>query len=576
MDDKVEMEPKPLRGRSAHRRRLRGLWLGGVLLALAAGTWGLYALFMSWTRIEAPAEASHALAQTQHPPLTARGERASIGENWATRERGIWEYHLSGDPLSVGYAHSRLGTHLLMGTEEYMFSELHRYVPSQTALFLIRLGVLYRYRNLLNYVGSDLRWELAGLAAGQPDLHGDFLPAYHRTVFYHALHDITQTLERSPLLGCTAFAAAGAATSSGHVIVGRNFDFEGPPMFDSNKAVLFFKPAGKIPFASVAWTGMIGVVTGINAAGIYASVNALRSTDKSSAGVPVELLLREVLESAHTLDEAIALVKSREVLVPDLYLFADGKSGEAAVVERSPTRAAVRRSRNTLAVANHALSPEFAGDTENERLKTYLTSGARMARVEELLARQQGHIDPATALAILRDKRGLGDRQLSLGNRNSLDAIIATHSVVVDATDLVLWVSSGPHALGPYVAFDLRRELMAEGVSSGEARPEPSDLSEDPTRHTAEYRDFLLAGQALDASKTLEDHGERNRAIEEAERAVALAPLLPEARKRLADLLIARGQGDDLARAHAQDQTFLTLSPPYRHDIETVQARLGR
>jgi hypothetical protein len=278
-----------------------------------------------------------------------------------------------------------------------------------------------------------------------------------------------------------------------------------------------------------------------------------------------------VLESAHTIDEAIEIVSKTPVLVPDLYVIADGKRGESAVVERSPTRAVVRRSRDLLGVANHALSPEFAGDKENDRLKTYLTSGARQARVDELLARHRGHIDPETALSILRDKRGAGDKELGLGNRNALDAIIATHSVVVDASDLVLWVSAGPHALGRYVAFDLRRELL------GEDRPAPADLPEDPTLHSPEYRDFLLAGKALETSEFLSQHREPTRAIEEAARAVELAPRMPEARKRLADLLWERNgdSGADRQAARKHYETFLSLSPPYRRDIETVQALLA-
>ena len=66
-------------------------------------------------------------------------------------------------------------------------------------------------------------------------------------------------------------------------MIGRNFDFEGPEIFDREKAVLFFKPKGKIPFASVAWVGMSGVVTGLNAEGIYVSVNAARMDDKPRA-----------------------------------------------------------------------------------------------------------------------------------------------------------------------------------------------------------------------------------------------------------------------------------------------------
>ena len=582
--------------RSTGRMRRWGL----RLLGTAALLWLGYAVFLRWTRIVPPPDAAARAQSLPKPSAVSRGARTFVGESWMSRERGIWEYHLQGDPLSIGYAHARLGTPLLVRTDEYMFSEMRHYVPSPVALFFIRLGVLLRYRGLLASVPPDMQVEMTGLSIGQPELHADFLPLYHRIVFYHALHDITQTLEQSPLLGCTAFAAMGDATAggdaatTGHLILGRNFDFEGPPIFDADKAVLFFRPSGpgKLPFVSIAWAGMTGVVTGLNTAGIYASVNALRSDDKGQTGIPVELLLREILERAHTLDEAIDLVSHRPVFVPDLYLLGDGNRREAAVIERSPTRAVVRRSRDVLGVANHALSPEFANDRESARLRTELTSGARQARVDELLAKNRGKIDPALALAMLRDKRGVGDKVLGLGNRNALDALIATHSVVVDATARVLWVGQGPHALGRYVAFDLRRELPEAGGPPSTATPSPPsaaapteadlgpswirDLPEDPTLHSDEYRSFLNAEEALTSSQYLRKRGELDRAVELAERAVALQPLHADAHKLLADLLFQRKRpsSDDAAQAARHYRSFLGLSPPYLRDIREAEQRL--
>src|SRR5262249_61526246 len=121
------------------------------------------------------------------------------------------------------------------------------------------------FRSPCNMLPERRAAAIAGLARGVDDLLGHFLPVYHRLVSYHALHDITQGLEHSPLLGSTAFAAGGPASTNGHLIIGRNFDFEGPEIFDREKAILFFKPRGKIPFASVAWLGMPGRITGPNA-----------------------------------------------------------------------------------------------------------------------------------------------------------------------------------------------------------------------------------------------------------------------------------------------------------------------
>jgi hypothetical protein len=532
-------------------------------------------MFLRWTRIDPPPGAGLGV---ERPQAQMRGLREYVGKSWSSHERGLWELHVEGEPFSLGYTHGRLGTRLLMEAEQYMFDEMHRYVPSPLALSLIRVGVLLRYRKLPLHISAPLSVELAGMAEGQPDQHSDFLPIYHRIVFYHALHDITQTLEHSPMLGCTALTAAGPATKDGHMLIGRNFDFEGPPIFDRDKAVLLFKPAGKLAFASVAWAGMIGVVTGLNVAGIYVSVNALRSEDKSDSGVPVELLLRQVLESAHTLDEAIAIIQQNPVLVPDLYLLADGKSGESAVVERSPTRASVRRSRDSggmLGLANHALTPEWQGDKESERLRTYLTSGARMTRVQELLQRQRGQLDPLAVLAILRDKQGPGDRPLGLGNRNALDALIATHSVVVDATQLILWVGVGPHALGRYVGFDLRRELL------GEDRPQPADLPEDPIQHSEDFRAFGQAQRAMEAATAMGQSGRLDHAIEEAGLAVSLQPLSADAQLLYADLLQKRAQRPGLpsdqrsavrAQVKAAYERFLTLYPPYKRDEERAEA----
>lgn len=258
------------------------------------------------------------------------------------------------------------------------------------------------------------------------------------------------------MLGCTALAAAGKASRDGHVYIVATLTLRDRRCSTRKRRSCFL--SRKASCLLRRWRGqMIGVVTGINTAGNSVSVNALRSEDKSPGGVPVELLLREVLEQARSLDEAIDLIKRRPVLVPDLYLIADGHSGETAVVERSPTRAEVRRSRDILAVADPALTPAFASDKESQRLRDYLTSGARQARADELLQNQSGKVDASIMLQLLRDKRGVGDKPLSLGNRNALDALIATHSVVVDATRWNHLGRRGSACLGPL------RELISEG-----------------------------------------------------------------------------------------------------------------
>ncbi len=543
-------------------------WLrrvGGVLLFFVVALPITYAILMRMTRIDPPV-VDAAVREAAHKPVEVAGPRAKVGDSWLSRERGVWEMHLSGVPYALGYAQARLGSRLLLEQEDYMFSEMAHYVPSRIAMFFIRAGVRLKYRHLGDSLPAARKEEIAGLADGSIDRHADFLPTYHRIVFYHALHDITQGLEHSPLLGCTAFAAAGAASVGGHLIIGRNFDFEGPEIFDREKAIQFFRPVGKIPFAAVSWVGMSGVVTGLSGEGIFVSINAARTDDKGEEGMPVEILVREILENAHTLDEAIAMIKKTPVMVPDFYLLGDGKTGESAVVERSPKRVEVRRSKDVTLLANHALSAAFQGDAENDRLKRYMTSGARHKRVEELVKQHHGQIDARRALEILRDKKGPGDVALGLGNRNALDAIIATHGVVVDATALHMWVGEGPHLLGRFRGFDLRHELY------GEDRQPVSDMPEDPVAQTDEYRAYVLANAALKAAERMEREHEPERALEEARKACALSDKMPESHKLLGDLLRRRGDREG-ARTHYQ--RFLELYPPYLKDVEEVKGMLG-
>lgn len=556
-----DSRPLPLIvGRAPRRKRVL---VGGLALValLAIG----YAILLRVTRVEPPPISVEERTRAELP-LEARGPRAYVGPSWMGRERGVWEIHLEGEPYQMGWAHSRLGQQMHLVQEEYLFNEFERYVPSSLARWGIKLLVRVGYRKLADFIPLPRKEELAGEAAASVDLHADFLPIYQRLVYYHSLHDITQGVEHSPLLGCSAFAASGAATPGGHLIIGRNFDFEGPEPFDRDKAVIFFREKGRIPLVSVAWAGMGGVVTGINAEGVFVSINAARTEDKGGVGMPVEILVREILGQAHNLEDVVRLVRETPIMVPDFYLVGDGKTGESIVIERSPKRTEVRRAVGSVSLlTNHALSPAFASDAENDRLRRYLTSGARYRRLEELVRKHRGTIDARRALEILRDKHGQSGEQLGLGNRNALDAIIATHSVVIDATTMTLWVGTGPHLLGRFVGFDLRHELL------GEDHPTPADLPADPIAESDDLRAYQEALRHLAAATKLAALAPE-RAIEELERAATLQDHMPEPQRLLGDARKKRGDVEGARKAYRR---FLELFPPYLKDVEEVKGLLG-
>jgi tetratricopeptide (TPR) repeat protein len=209
----------------------------------------------------------------------------------------------------------------------------------------------------------------------------------------------------------------------------------------------------------------------------------------------------------------------------------------------------------------------FAGDMHNDWVRRYTSSGYRFQRLEELLGSGEP-MDPARAAAVLRDRRGVADEQLGLGNRNALENLSTTHSVVIDATAMVMWVAEGPSALGRYQAVDLGRTLRRD-----EGPPAPlDDLPADPLLYSEEYRDYEEAIEATEHARIMLGRGRPESALASAQVALALAPDLGELHRLLGD--IERDLGNvEQARVHYK--RYLELVPGHRRDQVRVEGILA-
>jgi hypothetical protein len=369
----------------------------------------------------------------------------------------------------------------MLTLESQLWKQFEVHVP----LWIARVGIedysRIRFRHLDRQIPPERLREIAGEAAGlAPDPFADRMPSYQRLMFLYALYDIALPLEHSPLLGCTSFAFDGEATADGHSLVARAFDFEAGDLLDKDKVVFLIREDGAIPFATVAWPGFVGVVTGMNAQGVVAVVHGARAGHPSAEGLPVAFSLRQVLGHAHDAGEAVQILRSEPVMVSHIVFVADG-NGRFASVERAPgTAAFVRDAKDhgTFAVTNHFEGP-LAADPSNTRVRATTSTLARRARIDDLLAHISPHgVTPRDVLAMLRDHRCEDDASCPLGDRRSIDAQIATHGIVADATDRILWVSAGPHLSGPFVRLDLRALLAPDlGPPAG---PDPEGFPADP------------------------------------------------------------------------------------------------
>ena len=515
------------------------------------------------------------------PPPTAEDVRSEgpalhVGPAYLARRGKLWVMQIKGKPEQLGYRHARLATPLMAEGDRRMIALFATYFPSAVFRWAVTSLVRVRYRQLDSGLSSTRRAEIFGEASGYPDDFADFFPTYQRLVYLHGLYDIALAFEHSPLLGCTAFAASNSATSQGatpgHTIVGRNFDFEVDPWFDEQKIVQIVEPDDRLAFVSVAWAGMTGVVTGMNAAGIWISVNGGRAGPTRSGGVPVVFTTRAVLEEARSLDEALQIIERDEPMVSHILFVADGKSGESMVVERAPDQPlGVIRHPSSMVVANHFRTAPLRDDPKNEHIRDTTSTEARQARMEDLVRRHYGHIDPKIAVEILRDRSGVGDAPLPLGNRNALDALVATHSVVADLTERAIWVSEGPNTLGHYRRIDLDARLrQGEAAALGESA---ADLPPDALLGEEAYERYRQGLRERIAAAHRADEGELRAAADLYHRAIALRPDDHLAWRGLASVEERLGHSAEARNAWLR---VLALAPESPEAMREAKTHLGQ
>jgi hypothetical protein len=92
---------------------------------------------------------------------------------------------------------------------------------------------------------------------------------------------------------------------------------------------------------------------------------------------------------------------------------------------------------------------------------------------------------PESAVEMLRDHSCSAGTSCALGDRRTIDALIATHGIVCDLTERAIWVSAGPHLSGRFVRFNLRDVFAA---SHDPAQDPPAEtIAEDPILDDGRY-----------------------------------------------------------------------------------------
>lgn len=185
------------------------------------------------------------------------------------------------------------------------------------------------------------------------------------------------------VIGCTAFAVA----TPGGVLHGRNLDWRTRnAALNRYTAVTRFigAPAGE--FVVIGWPGYVGVFSAVAKGRFAITLNAVLSLEPAQIATPIVFLIRTVLEECRTFDDALQVLAETPIASDCLLLLSGPAEDQLAVIERTPTRHAIRRSAEAVSVANDYR--RIDADTGSASSELLATSRGRLARVEALLSQQ--------------------------------------------------------------------------------------------------------------------------------------------------------------------------------------------
>lgn len=414
----------------------------------------------------------------------------------AKNKSGLWELYVEGDALQLGKTTGSLTRELMHYQESVFFDKVEEFVPSRFKQYLLRKFLAWYNRKMYLHIPEEYKAEIYGLSRFASSEYGEVGTPYLRLLYLHGAHDIGHALQDLMMVDCSSFAVWGEKSADGQLLLGRNFDFYAGDEFAENKIVAFVNPDSGYKFMSVTWGGMIGVVSGMNEAGLTVTINAGKSKIPLAAKTPISIVTREILQYASSIEEAVAIAKKREVFVSEAILIGSAKDGKAAVIEIAPDNFGVfevPNSADLLICANHFQSDAYADDPRNTKWIEESYTSYRFARMEELLEKTPGLKVP-DAVSILRNQKGLQDRELGMGNEKALNQLLAHHGIVFKPESREVWVSAGPYQLGSFVYYNLEEVFKSRGESL--RNPSGSDfeknIPEDPFVFSQEFKNYEI------------------------------------------------------------------------------------
>lgn len=375
--------------------------------------------------------------------LTPEDERAVVQKanlEWSTDGR-IRVLYLRGTPYERGYQHGYLLRKEISENFLYMYE---RAVDK----FVIEELFDEAYERARPFIPQSYVEEMHGLA------HGSKLPLR----IIHAMHILPEIGEwggkkriakiaKQMIRGefgttCSNFCALPGAARGGAFYTVRILDWGLHRISKLHEFPLIavHHPEQGYAFANIGWVGFIGAISGMNAQGITLGEMGYKNPlNETLRGTPMPFLLREVLQSAHSLKDVRQIIQGAPGTCSYLFLMSDGKTREAEMYFRD-------RDRFLVAYPSHEVSD---GGKVLPAIPDTLYGGHYPERMTELLTSYHGQITPELLQREIIPKMAMPSN---------------FQDVIYDPTTLQFWVANAKSpteraAEQPYTFFDLAAAL---------------------------------------------------------------------------------------------------------------------
>lgn len=378
-----------------------------------------------------------------------------VGNNWSHKnEFGLYEVYVEGKPYERGYINGLLTQELVVRQEDYFVDRLNQLIPSRFYQWFLKQIVIWLNKDLDENIAEENKQEIYGVSRFASNRYDYIAPAYQRMLNYHGAHDIGHAMQNMNLVACSSFGVWDAHTPDSSLLIARNFDFYAGDDFSKEKIILFVKPDQGYKLMLITWGGFTGVTSGMNEHGLTVTLNAAPSILPSSTATPVTLISREILQYAKNIDEAFAIAVKAKSFVSESFLIGSALDHKAVLIEKTPDTTILHTSAGSeILSTNHFQSPYFLKDPVNTKHMTESATVERYNRLQQVMDKVPVKT-PQTSVSILRDRKGWNDTNIGLSNENTVNQLVAHHSIIFLPEKRLVWVSSNPYQMGTFVCYD--------------------------------------------------------------------------------------------------------------------------